>query len=356
MSEQKIFIKNDQTTVDDVRISDIFRFIKRYFFLFIGISATSAIIGVACSFLMPKMYESKVILLPEYGQLKKNSFASLINPNMLKDGAEKLAPELYPTILKSSLLGIYLLNQPVIDQDNKSYKTIEKFLDRDNSPGFLSNIFSSKPDKENTVPPKIPGILAISRIQERKIKRVLSLLTSEIDIKNGVITITALTEDPVVSAMVVEASKKFLINYVEDYRTAKATQEVHMLTGQVAEAKKRLRNSEMILQSYKDRNRNPFLNVARIEEQRLQSDYILAESIYAELVRKYEQAKIKVTEEKPVFKAIEPAKISLNKASPKRLRIGIIAGSLGSFIFLLYIIFVKENLLGHAFEKDYLKT
>ncbi|TDE13141.1 Wzz/FepE/Etk N-terminal domain-containing protein [Dyadobacter psychrotolerans] len=337
---------------NEIRLKDLITFIKRNLLLLIAVSAVSAILGVAFSFSLPKMYNSQIILLPEYGALKKNSLSSLLNTNMLRDGVEKLAPELYPTILKSSLLGIYLLQQPVIDQDNKSYKSLDIFLQQTIKPGLLSGVFSSNTQEKIVIPPKIPGAISYSRAEERKIKSALALINSEIDIKNGVLTVTASTEDPIVSAIVVEASKTFLINYVEEYRTDKATQEVQMLSGQVTSSRRRLRNTELALQSYRDRNRNPFLNVARIEEQRLQSDYVLAESLYSDLVRRYEQAKIKVNEEKPVFKVIEPAKISLNKSSPKRLRIGIISGFLGAFICLLYIIFIKEKLFRQTFSPN----
>jgi uncharacterized protein involved in exopolysaccharide biosynthesis len=149
--------------------------------------------------------------------------------------------------------------------------------------------------------------------------------------------------DPVVAAILVEASKKYLINYVEEYRTSKTTNQVTFLQERVSESKSRQQKAEYALQSYRDRNRGSFLNVARIEEQRLQADYTLAQSIYSDLVVKLEQAKIKVKEEKPVFKILEPAKVPTNKSSPKRPIIAFIFAVAGGFLTFFYIIFFKEK-------------
>jgi uncharacterized protein involved in exopolysaccharide biosynthesis len=61
------------------------------------------------------------------------------------------------------------------------------------------------------------------------------------------------------------------------------------------------------------------MNTAKVTEQRLQSEFMLAQNVYNGLVQQYEQAKIRVEEETPVFKLLEPAKIPLKKSAPKRL-------------------------------------
>ncbi len=106
----------------------------------------------------------------------------------------------------------------------------------------------------------------------------------------------------------------------------------------------RFKKAEYTLQSYRDRNRNAFLNVARIEEQRLQSDYLLAESLNEDLIRRYEQALNKVKEEKPVFKVLEPVSVPLAKSNPKRFRFFFISAFLGGVLCLAYILLFKKNI------------
>jgi uncharacterized protein involved in exopolysaccharide biosynthesis len=329
----------------EIRFTDIILFVGKYIKMLMLFAILSLIAGVLYSFTLTKRYEAKVSLLPEYGTSKRGSF-SLLGAGLNGDGAEKLQPDLYPTIMQSSPFGEYLLKQPVVDQDNKSYKTLLDFMREHQKPGLLSGLFPSSPKTpKKEIKLSKEGILSYSLQEQSNIAGAISLLSAEVDPKSGVIEISAETVDPFVSAIVVEAAQKYLIDYVEDYRSSKASQREDLLADRVKEAKARLRTAEYALQSYRDQNRNIFSNTAKIEEQRLQSEYVLSESLYSDLVRRYEQAKVNVKEERPVFKVLEPVKVPLVKSSPKRLRIGLIWGFLGGFFTLLYIIIFKEKVI-----------
>lgn len=337
--------KGSSFNATEVRFSDIILFVGKYIKILILAAVVAMILGVLYSFTLEKKYEARVTLLPEYGTSKRGSF-SLLGAGLNGDGAEKLQPDLYPNIMQSSPFGEFLLKQPVVDQDSKSYKSLLDFMKARQKPGLLSGLFSSAPKapkKETKL--KRDGILSYSLQEQSNISGAISLLSADVDQKSGVIQISAETVDPFVSAIVVEAAQKYLIDYVEDYRSSKAKQREGLLFDRVKEAKARLRTAEYTLQSYRDQNRNIFSNTAKIEEQRLQAEYVLSESLYSDLVRRYEQAKVNVKEERPVFKVLEPVKVPLAKSSPKRLRIGLIWGFLGGFFTLVYILLVKEKVM-----------
>ena len=337
--------KGSSFNASEIRFADIILFVDKYLKTLIVAVTISVITGVLYSFTLIKKYEAKVSLLPEYGTSKRGSF-SLLGAGLNGEGAEKLQPDLYPNIMQSSPFGEYLLKQTVTDQDNKSYKSLLDFMKAQRKPGLLSGLFSSAPKakkKENKL--KRDGILSYSLQQQSNISSAISLLSAEVDQKSGVIQISAETVDPFVSAIIVKAAQKYLVDYVEEYRSSKASQREGLLADRVKEAKARLRTAEYALQSYRDHNRNIFSNTAKIEEQRLQAEYVLSESLYSDLIRRYEQAKISVKEERPVFKVLEPVKVPLAKSSPKRLRIGLISGFLGGFFAFLYILLIKENIM-----------
>ncbi|MCF0058305.1 lipopolysaccharide biosynthesis protein [Dyadobacter sp. CY356] len=328
----------------DIRFEDIIAFFGKHLFSLIVFAFIAGVAGFGFSYSFPKTYQSNITMLPEYGGAKKSSLAMLAGGNN-SEGAEKLLPDLYPVILASSPFGIYLLKQPVTDQYGHTYKSFELFLKRDSTQSSLTSLLPSSPTKtEKSVKLSDPNILLLSAPEAGNIRMAMGLISSSIDSKAGVITISAETEDPVVSAILVEASKNYLINYVEEYRTAKALQQVNLLKDQMASSNVRFRKAEYTLQSYRDRNRNAFLNVAQIEEQRLQSDYLLAQSLHEDLVRRYEQALNKVKEEKPVFKVLEPVTVPLAKSNPKRLRFFFISAFLGGVLCLAYILLFKKNI------------
>ncbi len=65
-----------------------------------------------------------------------------------------------------------------------------------------------------------------------------------------------------------------------------------------------------------------------VVEQRLQSEYELAFTLYNTLARRLQEAKIQVQEETPVFRVHEPAIVPSRPAEPDALRI------LGGAIFV----------------------
>jgi uncharacterized protein involved in exopolysaccharide biosynthesis len=347
----------NNSTVEDrqpfeVSLVDIIQFIRRYSLILICITLFSGILGIVYSFLLPRKYTAKTVLLPEYSQGGGNSFFSMA-VGAERGGAEKLTPDLYPNILKSAPFGQYLLTVAVKDVRYKTYPTLKSYLRRDTSTtGVFSRFFSfgkkntamSVKDSVNILP---NSILVLSTEQNALVKGATSLILSSVESKNGLITLECEMEDPVVAAILVEVSKDYLINYVEEYRTSKTYEQVAFLDKRVAEAKKRQQNAEFALQNYRDHNRNAFLNVARITEQTLQSEYTLSQSIYSDLIIKLEQAKIKIKEEKPVFKVLEPVKVPLDKSSPNRPIIALLFGIAGFLVAFCYIVFFREKLHLH---------
>ncbi|GGC09551.1 Wzz/FepE/Etk N-terminal domain-containing protein [Dyadobacter sediminis] len=337
--------KNTDTL--EISIFEVVGFFKKYLPVLIAAAIISAIIGVAFSFLLAKKYTAQTILLPELGSSRNNSFFSMA----LGAGADpsgKLVPELYPNILSTVPFGQYLLKTPVVDQNDVFYPTLESYLTRKSSKSFLSGLFSfGKTSKEETKP-KVPNpkikILSFDPKQEKMVMAAKNLVHATVGTTDGIITIESEMTDPVVAAMLVDAGEKYLINYVSNYTISKTTQQVEFLQKRVAEARRRQQKAEYALQTYRDTHRNTFLNVARIEEQRLQAEYVLSEAIHSDLSIKLEQSKIREKEEKPVFKVLEPVRVPLAKSSPKRPFIGVIFSVLGLFLTLTYIIFFKEKL------------
>ena len=120
------------------------------------------------------------------------------------------------------------------------------------------------------------------------------------------------------------------------------------LTKQTEEAKERYQKAEYALSVYRDNNRYLNLSTAKIEEQRLQADFILTQTLFNDLSKQFEQAKIKMEEDAPVFKILEPARIPLKKSGPKRtitmagfIVVGVIIGII--VFFIRKFVFVKPG-------------
>lgn len=348
MSQQITTTKSYEPSFE-IHLIDIVVFFRKYILILVAVGFCMAVVGYALSYTVEKKYTAQTILLPEYG-VGKSSFFSLAMGGNSNEGTGNLTPDLYPNILETSSFGEFLIKQPITTQSGDKYATLREYLRRDKTVSFLSRVksFFSFRKAKVAAAPKLElrnnNILNYSGEEQGLISGAKSMVKAAIEQKNGLISIESELPDPVIAAILVEAARSYLVSYVEDFRTAKLNQQLDFLSSRVKESRQRLTNAEYALQSYRDRNRNAFLNVARIEEQRLQSDFTLSQSIYSDLIIKQEQLKIKVKEERPVFKVLEPTKVPLLPSSPRRVLFAIVFGALGAFLTLAYIVIFREKL------------
>ena len=333
----------------EIRLSDIMLFLKNSRLQILSGALLGLLVGGIYAFSKPNVYTAQVTVMPEIQTKGSGGLSSLgslaglagINIDNLSP-SDAIRPDLYPSILQSVPFALTLLKQPVYSSILKTKLTLEQFTERMSSEGpmgWTSNLLGNDNPTPSTQsdPANFSQAIQVTKEQDELIKTVQASASAVYDKKTGIITITASEPDPVVAATVTRLSLEYLTNYITTYRTEKSRKQVNFLRQQVAEAKNRYQSAEYSLSAYRDRNRNLFLQTAKIEEQRLQADYLLAQSVYNELSKQYEQAKIKVQEETPVFKTLEPPTVPLRKSGPKRTVIMIGFAVVGAFIALVFM-------------------
>lgn len=146
--------------------------------------------------------------------------------------------------------------------------------------------------------------------------------------------ISITTEMPTaeLAAQVASHAAKLLSDYAVSYKTEKVKEDLRFIEERYKEAEERFGQSQRALARFRDSNHGNLTSLARTEEQRLQSDYDLAFGLYNSLASQYEQARIKLQEETPVVKIIEPAIVPDEKSSPKRKMIMVVSVFLGCFV------------------------
>ena len=228
--------------------------------------------------------------------------------------------------------------------------TLEEFINSNSSfsiIGTIKNWFTIDDDGSDAKgskadPQNLSQAIEVTKGQYNLIKVVQASVSSSYDKKTGVITVVATEPDPVVAATVANLSLKYLTDYIVSYRTDKSRRRVSFLKDQVSDAKRRYEKAQYALSNYRDRNVSLYLNTAKIEEQRLQADYLLEQSVYNELARQLEQAKIKVEEDTPTIKTIAPSVVPIYKSGPKRTFIMLGCAFIGLFLTSL-ILFIKSR-------------
>lgn len=338
----------EKVEIIDIDISKIIRFIKRHIGACLILGFLFAVLGYLFSFTRDKVYASKMTLLPEANSSQMGGIGALFGLSKLNESGEAVRPDLYPSVLKSYPFAQYALQQPVVTISGAKYKTLSDYYksleEEDDSEGFFSKIFSKKggsPEEIDSYKSLDSTIYFPTKKELGEIKWVLGSITSEFELRSGIVTIGSEALDPIVAAKLVDFSATYLMDFVTDYRAQKQGSHVSFLTAQVADAKRKARQAEVNLQRHRDTHRNIFLNTDRIEEQRLATEHQLQNSTYLDLERQLTEANVLLKRDKPVFKILEPARADLKTVAPRRLWIAAGFAILSNVIFLFYLLMFR---------------
>jgi uncharacterized protein involved in exopolysaccharide biosynthesis len=147
------------------------------------------------------------------------------------------------------------------------------------------------------------------------------------------------------AAQLGQRGQELLQQYITEFKIKKAKANLDFIQQRFDETAQKFEAAQQQLAVFSDRNKNVSLATAKTEEQRLTSQYNLIYSIYSELAKQLEQAKIQVKQDTPVFTIIEPISVPTKRSKPNRPMILFIWLFLGGVLGT-----------GIVFGKGYLKT
>jgi capsular polysaccharide biosynthesis protein len=372
--EEYRLVPMDAYEYEDEQIIDIIGILKDLWnhrrFIFI-VTTVCLLIGVFFYFGSERVYYSEAKLLPEssnessqLGQIFQQ--AENIFGLQRRGEEEDIGVAMYPFIVESMPFQIELMQEEIYFSDLNERVTIFEYFTEHYKPSMVSRFYDFLWNITLGLPNSVMSIInsignggddAIETIDfslfsdfnqptslPSNIRSVANTVTGYITIQrepqSGFINVGVSLPDRVASTEMVIVVKNLLQNYVIDYRTEKALNNLLFIEEQFEEAK---RNFEMLqdsLAKFEDQNINPARQSLVIQQERLQFEVEMAFALYSNIGRRYQEAKITVQEETPVFRVHEPATIPTRPSDPKieviligSLFVGIFGG-----IMLLYII------------------
>jgi capsular polysaccharide biosynthesis protein len=339
----------ENTYQDDIITIDFKAFFKVLWkekWLILGITALFTLGGAWYAFTAREEFVSEGKIMPEMSGGGGSSLGGLANlvgiggfELGLKNNTDAIRPDLYPDIIKSTPFFLELFEQKFINLNGDSI-LFDNF--------YHIEIEESKKVKEedlHTFMGEPSGVVVVNRLTENRIKDLKERISGTIDQKSGVISISAKMPDPLMAAQIAKFAMNYLTNYVTDYRTEKVKQEVDFLGRKVAAAKGEFYRDQSRKASYADRFAAPTIRLqsADVQRERLESEYKLSSNVYNELLKKYEEAKIKLQQETPVFQILAPPVVPNLKSEPKKYLIIAIGLLLGSFFSIIISLLIKGN-------------
>lgn len=370
--DTKIKSENKEEGIELFELYNTIKAKKKIVFIAVGIAFIVALLLVILS---PKQYKTQISLLAEsnskgsasgllgqLGGLAGGNLGSLMGLDVSGgSGGEALTPDLYPNIVKSTTFLMEILSETIEEPESKKKITVAEYLSDYTKPSvsgipgyILSLIKSDKEDEDAIIQERADQPLKLNLKQEALVEALSGIIEVEV-IKSGggltggeskIINVSLETQDPYLSAVFAELVVTNLKQYIINYNTGKAKQDLEFIEARYIEARDRYYKTQKALADYDDSNINVILASVRTNRQRLETENSLASNLYNGLAQKLEQSKIIVQDRTPVFTVIEPAKVPLRKSKPKRSLIVLGMLFVGAFVGVSII-------LGQEFKKSF---
>lgn len=322
----------DQESESEIDLVELAKYCWDKRVLIYKIVAIGTVLGLLYILLAPGNYKAKASLMPEYKTEGSSGASNLlqkyggligIDPGTYSSNSNAIRVQLYPNIAQSLPFQLQLLDIPVTSTQYDTTVTAYSYFKDIRDPGFLKLLlkytiklpFTLKNiafPKNSSFPSHIELDSSIVNISEEKMEIIEQLrerMKVHLNEETGIVTVSAEMPEPVMAAKMADKAIELLTNYLTEYRTEKAKNDLKFANEQLAKAKERFKKAQLELAEFRDSNMGSLTATALIKQQSLQSEYDLAFNLYNSLAQQYEQAKLRLQEQTPVFKTLQPVQV-----------------------------------------------
>ncbi len=318
-----------------------------------------AVAGIVIAFSIPKEYTTTIKLAPEATDGSKVSgmsgLAAMAGINLgSSQGADAVYPQLYPDVVNSVPFTVSLFDVPVtVSKDDDKTVTVRQFLEEDTSApwwsavmslpgkaiGGVLSLFTSEEEAEGD---GAVNTFQLTKGEQAIVEAINARVSADVDTKTSVITLSATMQDPMVSAMLADTVALRLQEYVTNYRTEKARQDLAYAQKLNDEAKAEYYKVQKQLADYIDRNQGIVLRSGQTERTRLENEVSLAYSLYNQTATQLQAAKAKVQQTTPVYTVVQPATVPLRASKPSKMLILVGCVFLAVVAACAWVLFLKD--------------
>jgi LPS O-antigen subunit length determinant protein (WzzB/FepE family) len=358
MTEQQIYVKPIGSDEDEI---DLIAFARTFWkgrltvllYLFIG-----GIIGVFLAIVTPNEYTATTIMVPQTNG-KSTSLGGLgglaalagIDLSSASQSGD-MSPILYPKIVSSIPFKLEIMNTPIkftefdkpislFDYIIKEKKTSVLGTLKKYTLGLPGVIIVAIKGKTSSLelPKKMDDQPILLTEDQFKVSKVLDEIVSlEVEPKQGYLTLTVTLPEAIAAAQLTKKAQELLQQNITNFKIQKAKEDLEFIQGRYNEAQAKAEGYQINIAQRTDQYKNLTSSVPQVQTTRVQTKYGIASTVYQELAKQLEQAKIQVKKDTPVFTIIEPVSVPLERSKPNRpmiLFIWILLGGITglSFVF-----------------------
>jgi uncharacterized protein involved in exopolysaccharide biosynthesis len=343
-------IKDDE--IDLIALAHTIWDNRRTIYYSIGVAV---VIGLLIAIFSPVKYTASATILPQAEDSKSNlgglsGLASMagINIGSMLGNSTGIQPDLYPQVVNSYPFLNELIHQPFNFEDEEKPISIYDKQVKDSIPDLCATLMKYTirlpwtikdvlfgGDEKITI--VVGGNLAVDVMNLTEadmfaIGAVSDVVSVEVDNETGLVFISVVMGEPLLTAQVTQKTVELLQKYVIEYKTKQARENFEFIEARYEEKKVEFEAVRAAFFEYRDRNRNIVEERTNIHYQELSDAYNLASQIYQGLAEQKEQSEIAVKKDTPVFSIIEPVKVPIEKSAPRRSLIMFVSVFLGGII------------------------
>ena len=318
----------------------------------ITVTVVFMFLGLISALTMTRIYTSKVTLVPELGKSTSSSLSSLssmlgLGGMTMGSSADAYHVTVYPEVVASTPFVAKMFDMRVTDPKKGIDTTLIGYLSRErfsigNVIGYVTKpIFSLFSNKEEETKGNELNLFHLTKEQDRIVKTMNKAIQVDVDKKTGETTIQVTMDNPVIAATVADTVCKHLREYIVEYRTRKAREDLENYKKIADESYQRYLKASKAYAYYQDHNRGLILNAVISEGSRLSNELQIASQLYQQMKLQAEMARGKVIDEKPVFAIIQPATVPLLPQN-SRAKVLIIWTFVGFVLSCAWVLYGKE--------------
>ncbi|WP_215224732.1 Wzz/FepE/Etk N-terminal domain-containing protein [Echinicola shivajiensis] len=320
------------------------------------------ILGLLVALLSPKEYTASGTYLPQTSEGGKgggslSGLASLAGINLTNINGAEIPPSLYPKIISSIPFKKEMLKAPLKFVGIDHSVTYQEYYEDHYSPGIVGLIRqytlglpgllvkAIKGTEERNIASEVEGeqIIKVTQRELDHFKRLGEQLSISFNDQEGFVQLSAIMPEAKASAQLAKYAEYLLQKEIINFKIKNAYEQLKFTEERYEEKKKEFEAIQAKLAQFRDRNQNISSAVALNQLEKLEAEYNLAFSVYSELAKQLEQAKLQVSKDTPIFSVIQPISIPAEKSAPRRPLILVVFTVVGA-VLGLGIVFGSEYL------------
>ena len=305
------------------------------------------VLGLIAALTMKRTYDVSTVMVPQLNSKSNSSLSSLaslagFDLGTVNTGSE-LSPLIYPQIVSSVTFRKELMYTPLHYEKCDTAINMFDYAQSDYAkPSAIGAVFiaikkytiglpgvilgAMRGEKEPVVLPEgegtadnAPKPVVVSEDEEKILKALAENVTLAVDKKEGYITLNVRGSEPIQTAELAIKAQQLLQEELTRFRIEKSESELEYIQARYNEIKAETESYQEQLARVTDRTQSISNTRDRIERDRIQTKYSISSSIYSELAKQLEQAKMQVKKDTPVFTVIQPITVP-NQASNSRAK------------------------------------